>query len=104
MKRSLATLLLLCVFIGGCGLATTRPKEEMSLAAAAFLAAKEAKAHVLAPTLYKKAETLYLKAKANYRKKYFNRAKQFALKSQQFSERAEYLAIKKASLEGEGAQ
>ena len=63
----------------GCGLTTTRPKQEMSLAQAAFLAAKEAKADVYSPTLFRKAELFYLKAKSSYRRKYFNKAKKVAV-------------------------
>lgn len=82
-----------------CGLATTRPKLEMSLAQAAFLAAKDANAHKLAPRLYRKAEFYYLKAKSAYRRKYFNKAEQYAALAQTFSEKAEFIARRKASLE-----
>ena len=82
----------------GCGLVTTRPKEEMSFAQAAFLAAKEAKADTNSPQLYRKAELLYLKAKSAYRRKYFNKAKEYALQSQKFSEQAEFEAEKKQAL------
>lgn len=87
--------LLLLSFFTSCGLATTRPKLEMSMAAAAFMAAKEAKAETLAPNIFRKAEEYYLKAKSSYRRKYFNKAKQYALLSQKFSEQAEFSAIKK---------
>ena len=83
----------------GCGLATTRPKQEMSYAQAAFLAAKEAKAEIHASQDFRKAEVYYLKAKSNYKRKYFNKAKQYAKLSLKFSERAEYEAIKKVTLE-----
>lgn len=93
-------LLLLCLLqLGACGLATTRPKEEMGLAASAFMAAKDAKAQTLAPGLFRKAEYYYLKAKSAYKRKYFNKAKQYALQSQKFSEQAEYVAIRKSTLE-----
>ena len=92
---SLSFLLLL----GACGLTTTRPKLEMSLAQAAFLAAKEAKADSKAPGLFRKAEFYYLKAKSSYRRKYFNKAKQYAILSQRFSEKAEFTAVRKATLE-----
>lgn len=78
--------------LGSCGLVTTRPKLEMSLAAAAFIAAKDSGAHQLSPSLFRKAEHYYLKAKSNYRKKYFNKAKHYAILSQRFSERAELSA------------
>lgn len=87
------------IILGACGLATTRPKVEMSLAQAAFLAARDAKAQTLAPGLYRKAEFYYLKAKSSYRRKYFNKAKQYAVLSKNFSERAEFVAIRKATLE-----
>ena len=81
-----------------CGLVTTRPKLEMSLAQAAFIAAKEAKAEEHAASLFRKAEIYYLKAKSAYRRKYFNKAKSYAELSKKFSEKAEYEATKKVIL------
>jgi len=81
---------------------TTRPKEEMGLAAVAFLAAKDARAAVFAPALYRKAETYYLKAKSAYRRKYFNKAKDYALLTKKYAEQAEYMAKRKEAL-GEDA-
>ena len=92
-------LLSLMILLGSCGLATTRPKLEMSLAAAAFLAAQKAKAQTLAPTLYRKAEFYYLKAKSSYKRKYFNKAEQYAKLSIKFSEEAEFTATRKATME-----
>lgn len=86
-------------FLISCGVTTTRPKQEMSYAQAAFLAAKEAKAEIYAPKDYRKAEIYYLKAKSNYKRKYFNKAKQYAILSQKFAEIAEYQAIKKVTVE-----
>ncbi len=86
--------------LGACALVTTRPKVEMSLAQAAFIAAKEAGADTLSPTTYRKAEIYYLKAKSAYRRKYFNKAQEYALLSKQFSEKSEYEAIRKKALEG----
>ena len=97
MKRWLGFLLLLIMV--SCGLATTRPKQEMSYAQAAFLAAKEAKAEIHAPQDFRKAEIYYLKAKSNYKRKYFNKAKQYAILSKKFAEKAEYAAIRKVTLE-----
>ena len=92
-------LLLISLFIlWGCGLATVRPKEEMSFAQAAFVAAKQAKADVRAPQLFRKAEILYLRAKSAYKRKYFNKAKEYAVKSQKFAEQAEFEAEKKQTL------
>ena len=82
-----------------CGLATTRPKLEMSIAQTAFLAAKTADAQTLASGLFRKAEFYYLKAKSSYRRKYFNKAKQYAILSRKFSEKAEYIAVRKKALE-----
>lgn len=96
MSKYLLIFIFLICF--GCGLTTTRPKQEMSYAQAAFLAAKEAKAEIHAPDLYRKAELLYLKAKSAYRRKYFNKAKEYAQKSQKFSEQAEYQSVKKIAL------
>lgn len=92
-------IIILMITLGACGLTQTRPKYEMSLATAAFLAAKEAKAISLAPNLYRKAETYFLKARSAYKNKYFNKAKQYALLSKHFSEKAEYNAIRKSTLE-----
>jgi|SRR5665647_1853441 len=87
-----------------CGLATTRPKVEMSLAQAAFMAAKEAGADVHASNLFRKAEDYYLKAKSAYRRKYFNKAQEYALLSKKYSEQAEYSAVRKKALEGNAEQ
>jgi len=94
-------LILICIILGSCGLATTRPKQEMSYAQSAFLAAKEVKAEVHAARLYRKAEIYYLKAKSAYKRKYFNKAKQYAELSKKFSEQAEFEAIKKVLTESE---
>lgn len=97
MKKLAWVLTLLFLF--GCGLTTTRPKQEMSYAQAAFLAAKKAKAEIHAPQDFRKAEIYYLKAKSSYKRKYFNKAKQYAILSKKFSEKAEYESIRKATLE-----
>lgn len=96
----LVLILISITLLGSCGLATTRPKVEMSLAQAAFMAAKEAGADVHASNLYRQAEDNYLKAKSAYRRKYFNKAKEYSLLSKRFSEQAEYSAIRKKALEG----
>ncbi len=87
------------ILISSCGLTTARPKLEMSMAQSAFLAAKNAQADLKAPGLYRKAEYFYLKAKSAYKRKYFNKAQQFAVLSQKYSERAEYVAVRKKTLE-----
>ena len=92
--------LLFCIVITACGLTTTRPKIEMSLAQAAFMAAKESGADVHASSLFRKAEDYYLKAKSSYRRKYFNKAQEYAILSKKFSEQAEYQSIRKKALEG----
>lgn len=93
-------ILISILVLQSCGLATTRPKVEMSLSQAAFMAAKEAGADVHAPNLYRQAEDYYLKAKSAYRRKYFSKAKEYALHSKKYSEQAEYSAIRKKALEG----
>jgi hypothetical protein len=98
LKKNFA-LILIVLFVSACGLTTTRPKLEMSMAQTAFMAAKEAQADVKAPGLYRKAEYYYLKAKSSYKRKYFNKAQQYALLSKKYSERAEYVAIRKKTLE-----
>lgn len=92
--------LIFCVLLGACGLTTTRPKIEMSLAQAAFMAAKESGADVHAPGLFRKAEDYYLKAKSAYRRKYFSKAQEYAILSKNYSEQAEYSAVRKKALEG----
>ena len=69
------------------------------MAAAAFLAAKKAKADTMAPAFYRRAEYYYLKAKHTYRQKSFNKAKQYAILSKKYSEKAEFFAIRKKVLE-----
>ena len=93
------TLFSVLFLITACGLTTTRPKLEMSMAQVAFMAAKESQADIKAPGLYRKAEYYYLKAKSSYKRKYFNKAQQYALLSKKYSERAEYVAIRKKTLE-----
>lgn len=92
------SVVLTLMILTGCGLTTTRPKLEMSLAQEAFIAAKDAKADELSPTLYRRAELYYLRAKSAYKRKYFNKAKEYAEASQKFSEQAEFDAIKRAML------
>ena len=97
MKRLLVFSFFL--LLGACSLTASRPKEELSIAAAAFLAAREANAHISAPELYRKAEFYLLKARETYRKKYFDKAKDYALLARKFAEAAEFVALKKATLE-----
>lgn len=92
-------LIITLVLVGACGLTTTRPKLEMSLAQEAFIAARDREAQTHAPSLYRKAEEYYLKAKSAYRRKYFNQAKQYAILSREYSERAEFAAERKRTLD-----
>ncbi len=101
IKVRWSLLLFLSFSLAACGLWATRPKEEMSLAATAFMAAKEAHAAVYAPVPYRKAETYYLKAKSAYRRKYFGKAKDYAILTKHFAEQAEYMAKRKDAL-GDG--
>ena len=96
MKRIIIPILLLLV--ASCALTTVRPKLEMSLSAAAFIAARNAKAQEFAPNVYRKAEYYYLKAKSYYRRKFFNKAKKYFMASRKLSERAEYIAKRKETL------
>jgi hypothetical protein len=91
--------LVMLTFLWSCGIATTRPKLEMSMAQVAFMAAKDAQADIKAPGLFRKAEYYYLKAKSSYKRKYFNKAQQYALLSKKYSEKAEYVAVRKKALE-----
>jgi hypothetical protein len=99
MLRPSVVVLIFTLLLGACGLATTRPKKDMSLAQAAFMAAKRANAQTLAPGLYRKAEFYYIKARSAYRTKNFNKAQQYAELSRKFSEQAELVAVRKAALE-----
>jgi len=87
------------IFLMACSLTATRPKKEMSLATVAFIAAREANAHISAPNLFRKAEYYFGRAKSAYRKKYFDKAKQYSLLTKKFAEQAEFLALRKAVLE-----
>ena len=71
----------------------------MSLAQAAFIAAKEANAAQFSPALYRKAEVSYLKAKSAYKKKFFDKAKRFAKASIYYAERAEFKSLKRQAFE-----
>ena len=97
MKHLLGTLGL--SILVGCGLLSTRPKEEMAMAQVAFMAAKDSGGHRYAPGVFRKAEVYYLKAKSSYRKKYFNNAKRYAIISKKYSEMAEIIAVKRKFLE-----
>ena len=92
-------LLPMLILFMACSLTATRPKHEMGIATAAFIAAREANAHMSAPNLFRKAEYYFGRAKSAYRKKYFDKAKQYALLTKKFAEQAEFLALRKAVLE-----
>lgn len=97
MKRLFLSLFIL--FLGSCSLTASRPKEELALATAAFISAREANAHISAPDLYRKAEYYLIKARETYRKKFFDQAKDYALLAKKFAEDAEFISLKKATLE-----
>lgn len=99
MIQKISIILFFIFFLESCGLTATRPKLEMSMAQAAFVAARDAQADIKAPGLFRKAEFYYLKAKSSYKRKYFNKAKDYAVLSKTYSERAEYVAIRKKTLE-----
>jgi hypothetical protein len=96
-------LFLILLILGSCGLAATRPKLEMSMAQASFMAAKEVKADEAAPNIFRKAEIYYIKARSAYRRKYFNKAKNYAILCKKFSEEAEFEAVKKQTLDNSGS-
>ncbi len=93
-------IFLFIFFLGSCGLTTVRPKLEMSLAQAAYQAAKAANAQEKSPDLFRKSEILFLQAKSAYKRKFFNKAKEYAQASQKMAELAEFNA-KRTSLQGE---
>ena len=100
IEQAIGMACLLLWLGGGCGLAVTRPKLEMSFAVAALTAARKANAQKWTPHLYRKAEYYYLKAKSAYRRKYFNKARQYAKLAASFSEKAEFVSVIKKT-EGE---
>lgn len=96
MNYSTKVILLMNLLLASaCGVLTTRPKQEMSYAQVAYLAAKEVQADSKAPVLFRKAEFYYLRAKSAYKRKYFNKALELANLSRSYSERAEYIAVQK---------
>lgn len=93
MYLSLSIVLLTSLLLS-CSLTTTRPKLELTLAAEAFQAAKEAKAEQYASREFRMAELSFLKAKSAYQKKFFDKAKEYAQLSMKYAELAELQAIK----------
>lgn len=69
-KFYLIVLFLIFGSLLSCGLTVPRPKLEMSFAATALIAAKDAKAQKYSPAYYRKAEYYYLKAKSSYKKNF----------------------------------
>lgn len=98
-RNFLLSISIIILFIQSCGLVATRPKLEMSLAQAAFIAAKEANSAQFSPSLFRKAELAYLKAKSAYRSKLFDKAKRYAKASIYYAERAEVKALKQQAFE-----
>lgn len=97
-------LLVIILFISGCGVTATRPKLEMSIAEEAYIAAKEVGSEDLAPREFRLAELSYLKAKSAYKKKFFDKASQFAKISIKYSEMAELNSLRIRALGVENEQ
>jgi hypothetical protein len=76
-----------------CSLLETRPVQEMTNAALAMRAAREAKAEALAPDLYRKAGEWYQRAKREYRYKNFREARIYTDRARFFAERAEFQSL-----------
>lgn len=89
--------------ITGCGVATTRPKLEMSIAEEAYLAAKDVGSEEISPKEFRLAELSFLKAKSAYKKKFFDKAAQFAKISIKYSEMAELNSLRVRALGVENA-
>jgi hypothetical protein len=87
------------IFQLSCALVAVRPKQEMSLAQAAFIAAQSANAPRYSPNLFRQAEVAYLQAKSAYRKKYFDKAKKYAKICIYYAERAEVESLKTQSFQ-----
>lgn len=94
MLKPVAVLILL-LFVNGCGLFVTRPVQEMAFAEAALRAAKDVRADTLAPEYYRRAYESFLRAKKFYKGKYFDAAKKYSLKTKSLAEKAEFIAYKK---------
>ncbi len=76
-----------------CGLAATRPVQEMSNTAAAIRAAREVQADTRAPELYRQANEWFFKARQEYKLKNFKEARLYTAKARRFAEEAEYEAV-----------
>lgn len=98
MRKNLTrTLALISLGIGlveltGCGLAATRPVQELNNAEAALRAAKDLNADSLVPALYRSSADYFAKAKREYRLKNFEKAKMLFIRSMKLAEQAEFEA------------
>lgn len=97
-KKLLPLFFLFCVLeLSGCSLWSTRPVQEMSDTSTAIRAAREVKADVVAPELFRQAREWWLKARKAYKFKEYSNALEFSYKARLFAERAEYEAMRGGS-------
>lgn len=97
MRKYFYLLLIMLSFLG---CVSPPPDEDLALAEAAVLAAKEAKADQLAPEWYQKAEEGLSRAKRAKEMKEFDLAKKLSQQSRGFAEKAEEISILKAEKGG----
>lgn len=93
-------LLLVTVGLSSGGCVSPPPDEDLALAEAAVLAAKEAKADQLAPEWYQKAEEGLSRARRAKEAKEFDLAKKLLLRARGFAEKAEEISILNAEKGG----
>lgn len=80
--------------LSACAIFATRPIQEMSNTTAALKAAKEVKADILAPELYRQAREWFFRARKAYRFKDFALSHQYTRRARLFAEKAEFEAIR----------
>lgn len=80
--------------LGGCAITATRPIQELSNTAAAIRAAKEVRADILAPEIYRQAREWYAKARRENKFKNFKEARIYTRKARLYAEEAELEALK----------
>ena len=85
------------VFLGigflGMSACTQRPVDSLIFADVALRAAQKAKADVLAPDAYRKAENYFLRAKRDFNEGYFDSCRKYGEKARILAEQAEYKAM-----------
>lgn len=75
----------------------------MALADVALKSAQKAKADVLSPDVYRRAENYYLRAKKDFTEGYFDSCRKFANEARLLAEQAEYQSLLRQSKTKEGS-